>query len=100
MAAAIRHLAPRYRTQLVVVLQSYARLGVLVERSIERALASLGLEYADVLLLGWHNRPPSARLIDAFLRLQARGRVHHLAISGHQRTMFPQLPAFRATKGG
>jgi hypothetical protein len=31
MAAAIRHLAPRYRTQLVVVLQSYARLGVLVE---------------------------------------------------------------------
>ena len=93
MAAAIRHLAPRYRTQLVVVLQSYARLAFLVERSIERALAALGLEYADVLLLGWHNRLPSARLLDAFLRLQARGRVHHLAISGHQRTMFPQLLA-------
>jgi predicted aldo/keto reductase-like oxidoreductase len=93
MAAAIRHLAPRSRTQLVVVLQSYARLGFLVERSIERALATLGLEYADVLLLGWHNRPPSARLIDAFLRLQACRRVHHLAISGHQRTMFPQLLA-------
>jgi aryl-alcohol dehydrogenase-like predicted oxidoreductase len=91
MAEAIRHLAPRYRAQLVVVLQSYARVGTLVVRSIERGLATLGLHYADVLLLGWHNTPPSARVVEAARRLQARGLVHHLAISGHQRTMFPQV---------
>ena len=91
MAEAIRHLAPRYRDKLVVVLQSYARVGALVVRSIERALATLGLDYADVLLLGWHNKPPSARLVEAFLRLRARGLVHHMAISGHKRLMFPQL---------
>jgi aryl-alcohol dehydrogenase-like predicted oxidoreductase len=91
MAEAIRHLAPQYRDKLVVVLQSYARLGALMVRSIERALTTLGLDYADVLLLGWHNKPPSARLVEAFLRLQARGLVHHLAISGHKRLMFPQL---------
>jgi aryl-alcohol dehydrogenase-like predicted oxidoreductase len=44
-----------------------------------------------VLLLGWYNTPPSARVVEAALRLQARGLVHHLAISGHQRAMFPQL---------
>jgi aryl-alcohol dehydrogenase-like predicted oxidoreductase len=91
MADAIRSLAPRYRDQLVVVLQSYARLGMLVGRSIERALSQLSLDYADVLLLGWHNKPPGARIVEAAMRLKECGLVHHLAISGHKRTMFPTL---------
>jgi aryl-alcohol dehydrogenase-like predicted oxidoreductase len=91
MAEAIRHLAPQHREKLVIVLQSLARIGPLVVRSIEHALATLGLDYADVLLLAWHNKPPSTRLVDAFERLRARGLVHHLAISGHKRLMFPQM---------
>ena len=82
MAAAIRHLAPRYCEQLVVVLQSYARLGLLVELSIERVLATLGLDYADVLLLGWHNRPPAP----ASSRLSCASRpagVDFVGISPH-----------------
>jgi aryl-alcohol dehydrogenase-like predicted oxidoreductase len=73
------------------VLQSYARIGALVGRSIERALAQLGLDYADVLLLGWHGKPPSRRIVDAALRLKERGLVNHLAVSSHKRTMFPSL---------
>jgi aryl-alcohol dehydrogenase-like predicted oxidoreductase len=91
MGEAIRHLAPKYRDQLVIVLQSYARIGAMDGRSIERALAKLGLEYADVLLLGWHSKPPSRRIIDASLRLKERGLVKHLAVSSHKRTMFPRL---------
>jgi aryl-alcohol dehydrogenase-like predicted oxidoreductase len=91
MGEAIRHLAPRHRDQLVIVLQSYARVGTLVGLSIERALAKLGLDYADVLLLGWHRKPPSRRVVAASLRLKQRGLVKHLAVSSHQRTMFPRL---------
>jgi aryl-alcohol dehydrogenase-like predicted oxidoreductase len=91
MGEAIRHLAPRHRSELVVVIQSYARLGAIVVRSLERALSQLRLDYADVLLLGWHSKPPSARIVEAALRLQTRGLVKHLAVSGHNRLMFPSL---------
>jgi aryl-alcohol dehydrogenase-like predicted oxidoreductase len=91
MGDAIRNLAPKYRDQLVIVLQSYARVGALVGLSIERALAKLGLDYAEVLLLGWHSKPPSRRIVDASLRLKERGLVKHLAVSSHKRTMFPSL---------
>jgi aryl-alcohol dehydrogenase-like predicted oxidoreductase len=91
MGDAIRHLAPHHRSDLVVVIQSYARLGGMVVRSLERALTKLTLDYADVLLLGWHSKPPSARIVEAALQLQARGLVKHLAVSGHNRLMFPEL---------
>ena len=91
MGDAIRNLAPRHRHELVVVIQSYARLGVIVVRSLERALAKLKLDNADVLLLGWHSKPPGARIVDAALQLKARGLVKHLAVSGHNRLMFPAL---------
>jgi aryl-alcohol dehydrogenase-like predicted oxidoreductase len=91
MGNAIRHLAPNHRNELVVVIQSYARLGWMIVRSLERALAKLNLDYADVLLLGWHSKPPGARIVDAALQLKARGLVKHLAVSGHNRLMFPEL---------
>ena len=91
MGEAIRNLAPKYREQLVIVLQSYARVGALVGRSIEHALTTLSLDYADVLLLGWHSKPPSRRIVNAALRLKERGLVTHLAVSSHKRTMFPSL---------
>ncbi len=91
MGDAIRNLAPKHRNDLVVVIQSYARLGSIVVRSLERALSKLNLDYADVLLLGWHSKPPSARIVDAALQLKTRGLVKHLAVSGHNRLMFPEL---------
>jgi aryl-alcohol dehydrogenase-like predicted oxidoreductase len=91
MGQAIRNLAPAHREQLVIVLQSYARLGALVGPSIERALTTLGLDYADVLLLGWHNKPPSPRMLHASLRLKERGLINHLAVSSHKRALFPRL---------
>ena len=54
-------------------------------------LRRLRLERADVLLLGWFNHRPSPRVLDAALDLRERGLVRALAISGHRRTMFPEL---------
>jgi aryl-alcohol dehydrogenase-like predicted oxidoreductase len=89
---AIRHLAPR-RDRLVVVLQSYARMGSLIAWSVERGLRALGLDYADVLLLGMWNKPVSARILDAARALRARGRVRFLAVSSHNRRLVPELAA-------
>ena len=73
MGDAIRHVAKGRREDIVVVLQSYARpLGFLVKQSVQRGLRSLGLDYADVLLLGWYNDVPSRSVMDAALGLVER----------------------------
>lgn len=91
MADAIRHIARTRRDDLVVVLQSYARVGVAVRISIERALRSLRLGHAEVLLLGWHNSEPASRILDAAVELKRRGLVRHIALSSHHRPLFATL---------
>ena len=88
MARAIRDLAPTHRDDLCVVLQCYARRPSLVSKSIRRGLEALRLEYADVLLLGWHEKAPSHRVLDAVEEERRNGTFKHLAISSHTRPLF------------
>lgn len=93
-ARAIRDLTARgLRERLFVVVQSYSRVGALVRPSLCWALRRLGLEQADLLLLGWWNRPVSARIVDAALACRERGLVRHLGVSTHRR---PEVPGFAA----
>jgi len=89
MTAAIRDLiAAGHRDELVIVLQSYARLPGFMERSLTRGLSQLGIETADVLLLGWYNGPPGAGLLERAERMRENGMFRHLAVSGHRRRAF------------
>ena len=95
-AEAIRNLASQ-RDRLVVVVQSYSRMAMLLGWSLERALRTLHLEYADVLLLGIWNRPVPDRILDACRALRERGLARYLAVSSHNRRLVPELasnPAF------
>ena len=94
MRGAIRDLAAGgHRDELVVVLQSYARWPWLVERGVRRGLAELGLERADVLLLGWYNHAVSPGVMERALRLQGAGAVGRIAVSGHHRPAFLEFAA-------
>jgi len=86
----IRRLARRNREDLVIVIQSYSRIAGLISWSLERALRSLRLDHADVLLLGMFNHPPSARILEAAQRLRDSGKVRLLAVSCHRRPTFRQ----------
>ena len=79
------------RDDLIIVLQSYSRSAFLMEHYLKKALNALSLHQADVLLLGWYNRKPPRRIIDKALDMKARGLYRFLAISGHNRPLFPQL---------
>jgi len=85
---AIRSLARRHRDQMVVVVQTYSRIGLAMRPSLELALRQLGIDHADVLLLGWWNQKPPERILDAALALREAGKVGHLAISCHHRPSF------------
>jgi len=94
MTRAIRELAAAgRRDQLVVVLQSYARTPGLLETWFAHGLRELGLDSADVLLLGWYSSPPSARLLDRAARMTEQGMVRHVAISAHHRPAFVRYAA-------
>ena len=84
MKKAVRNLSA-HRDDLVIVLQSYDRSGVMMPLFHRRGLRALGVEVADLLLLGWYNGPPPARIMDQALALKEAGLVKHLALSGHYR---------------
>lgn len=93
-AGAIRNLAPQ-RDRFVLVVQSYTRVASLLGWSLERALRSVRLDHADVLLLGMWNKSVPPRILDAARRVKERGLVRFLAVSTHQRKLVPQIAAER-----
>ena len=91
MGLAIREIAARQRAELVVVVQCYVRDPRKIGQSLELALRKGQLDYADVVLLGWHDELPSAKVLDAAHALIEQGRCRHLGISSHNRPLFVEL---------
>ena len=89
-AEAIRHLAPS-RQRFVLALQSYSPFAWGITRATERGLRRLGLDYADILLLGYWSRPLPRRILDACDRLKRRGLIRFVGVSTHQRPIVPEL---------
>ena len=88
MALAIREISQRHRDELVVVLQCYSRGPRMIRRSVEKGLKRLGLDQADILLLGWHNTPPDSGILDTVEKLREQGRFRFLGVSSHNRPVF------------
>jgi len=92
MRRAIRNICGQgKRDDLVIVLQSYSRSPRLMKFFLQKGLGALSLDQADVLLLGWHNKPPSRKIMDRAQALRDQGLVRFLGLSGHNRQLFPRL---------
>jgi predicted aldo/keto reductase-like oxidoreductase len=92
MKTAIRHLvAGGHRDKMVIAVQTYARWGVLTPFWFKRTLSTMGVETADILVLGWHNSRPSSKLIESALNMRNQGLCRFIALSGHNRSLFPKL---------
>jgi predicted aldo/keto reductase-like oxidoreductase len=92
MAEAIRNLCGQgKRDEIVLVLQSYSRSAWLMQAFLEKGLKSVGMDHADILVLGWHDKMPARRLLDKAVQIKEKGLVRFLGISGHNRKLFPEL---------
>lgn len=94
MARAIRNIKARGdRDKIVLVLQTYSRSALLMETFFHNGLKKAGLEQAEVLLLGWHNKTPSRGILERAQKLKEKGLIKAIALSGHNRHLFPELAA-------
>jgi len=92
MREAIRNLCSQgKRDRLILALQSYSRSAALMEVFFKRGLAAAGVDHADVLLLGLHNKKPSPRVMERALELRQKGLCRFVGVSGHKRELFPRL---------
>lgn len=81
------------RDELVVAIFTYSHTNIMTDIMLSRRLRVMGLDYADILVLGYFNRRPHDRLIEGALRLKYKGLVKYLGISSHNRKLFPELAA-------
>jgi predicted aldo/keto reductase-like oxidoreductase len=79
------------RERLVLAAFTYAHNNFFTERLLRRGLASAGLDYADVLILGYFSRRPSRRLIDGALRMKDKGLIRFVGVSSHKRKLLGEL---------
>jgi aryl-alcohol dehydrogenase-like predicted oxidoreductase len=92
MTEAIRNITAKgIRDDLVLVIQDFRRSPKGLEKSLMRGLKKVGLDYADVLLLGWHKKPPKPKVLDTAERLRENGVFRYLGLSSHTRPLFPEL---------
>ena len=94
MTQAIKNLCKKgKRDEMIIVAQIYTRWGWQFRRSFYSFLKKSGLDYADVLLLGWYNREPSKKIRDICDELKEKKLFRYLAVSSHERKLFPKLAA-------
>ncbi len=91
MQDALRELARKKRDDIVVAVQSYDHTGLMLRRSVEKALKQLEIERADILFLGWFNKLPGRRVLDVTRRLKEEGKFRFLGVTGHNRAFHGEV---------
>jgi aryl-alcohol dehydrogenase-like predicted oxidoreductase len=92
MITAIRNICRRGdRDKLVVCLMEYTHTYLIGKSHFYKGLKKMGLDQVDVLMLGYHPRKPGKRVMDLARHLKDREVVRYLALSGHNRKLFPSL---------
>ena len=56
-----------------------------------KGLRKLGLEYVDVLFLGFYPRKPRKRMLDWAMELKEKGLVRFIGLSSHNGSLIPSL---------
>ena len=92
MITAIRNIIRKGdRDKLVVCLMEYTHSRLIGKPHFYNGLKKTGLDYVDVLMLGYYPAKPRNDVMNFALELKERNHVRHIALSGHNRKLFPKL---------
>ena len=79
------------RDELALAVYAYGHNRILNESIVLKRLRSLGTDYADVMILGYHPKRPSGKVLEGAIKLKEKGIIRHIGLSGHNRKLFPDL---------
>ena len=92
MREAIRNIVKAgKRDQLIIAMHSYGHNALMNQYFINRSLKQLGVDYIDVMLLGYYSWKPAKAVINSALKLKEKGIVRFIGMTGHNRALFPIL---------
>jgi aryl-alcohol dehydrogenase-like predicted oxidoreductase len=91
MEEGLKNLALKNRENLIIAIQSYDHSGLFLNKSVNNTLKVLGIDYADILILGWHNSIPWNYTLSEAEKLKQQGKIRFLGMSGHNRNTFGKL---------
>jgi len=87
MRQALKNIARNSREGVVIAFQTYDKSGLLMRHFHEKGLRRLGVDYVDLLLMGWMRGVPRGHMLETALRLREEGKVRFLGISTHDRAL-------------
>ena len=91
MADGIRNVIKTKREEMVIVVPIRTSFPKKIPKLVQNNLKILGIEYLDVLILPWYNKAPGPRLIEQILKMKEAGLIKAVALSSHNRLLFPKL---------
>jgi aryl-alcohol dehydrogenase-like predicted oxidoreductase len=81
------------REQLVIAMHCYGHSAAINRYYFLRSLKTLGVDYIDIMLLGYHPRKPAGKELEGAMKLREQGLTRFIGITGHNQKLFPQLDA-------
>ena len=92
MIEAIRNItATGYRDRLIISLAEYTHSRWPGRSHFLAGLKKLGVDYVDVLMLGYYPRRPRRAVLDLAMELKEKQLVRFVSLSGHHRRLFQEL---------
>lgn len=81
------------RDNLVIAMHCYGHSAVINRYFFMKSLKALGIDYIDIMILGYHPRKPGKAELEGALKLKHQGLARFIGLSGHNRKLFPILDA-------
>ncbi len=92
MREAIRNIVKAgKRDQLVIAMHSYGHNAFMNKYFMKRSLKQLGVDYIDIMLLGYYSWNPAKSVLDSAMKLKEKGLIRFIGMTGHNRKLFPEL---------
>jgi predicted aldo/keto reductase-like oxidoreductase len=79
------------REELILAMLTYAHNAFITEKFFVSGLKKLGIDYADILILGYFPKYPSRRVMDGAMKLKEKGLVRFIGLTSHNRNLFPEI---------